>query len=57
MNTMLNGSMTLAQREPGPTGPTHTKGDGGPAHTKGNDDTRNKVRVMKSILIVIACYT
>ena len=25
MNTMLNGSMTLAQREPGPTGPAHTK--------------------------------
>ena len=48
MNTTLNGSMTLAQREPGPTGPAHTKGD---------DDTCNKVRMMNSILIVIASFT
>ena len=40
--------MTLAQREPGPTSPAHTKGD---------YDTRNKVRMMKSILIFIDCST
>ena len=48
MNTTLNGSMTLAQREPGHTCPAHTKGD---------NDTSNKVRMMKSILIVIASST